>query len=511
MSIDAFLEAGDKREAATSIMLLSRLLEFEGPSAAIEQLNKMLEVIAVNGLIEDALRSSIYHSLALQLYNLRSFSTALEAALESVSLLRGVVGAKKELISSLNLASVLAEKCLDVELSQRLNLEAVGLEEEGSNEKYVLARRIELLFRDFDLVAAEDIRTKAHQTGDSDLIAAIEVATAVSDPGLDSTARLRRLESLVIRLNREKASPEAKYPAMSAIVMVLRRDGKLDRAAIWLRKILADQPINLDARDQLLHVLWASEAWGDAAIFTKEQIDLHGELPGMLFAHGKSLLEAGDLSGALSVFMRALKKVEVDNPLRDTILEFRERALDLGGEILAAAPSINVVKPILREELADAFQEFSNFISGDKRMGFWYRPKPQEDYKWVSHPEKRAQDLFHTFVKARFLHRVSVFEELDTGAGRLDIYLKLDGGLSVIVELKMCGFGYPTSYAVAGEGQIQHYMDNRESHLGYLLVFDSRLNKNKDPLLPDMASSSRTIYEILVDVRPRVSEKKPKR
>lgn len=510
MSIDAFLEAGDKREAATSIMLLSRLLEFEGPVAAIEQLNKMLEVIAANGLMEDALRSSIYHSLAIRLDNLRSFKPALESALESVSLLRGVIGAKKDLIASLSLASILAKKCSDVELSQRLDAEAMLLEEEDSNERYIIARRIHSLFSDFDPVIAEDIRTQAYKSGDSDIVAAIEVATAISDPSLDSTVRLRRLESLVIRLNREKASPEAKYPAMSAIAMVLRKDGKLDRAAIWLRKILTDQPINLDARDELLQVLWESEAWGDAAIFTKEQIDLHGELPGLLFAHGKSLLEAGDVSGSLSIFMRALKKVEDGNPLRDSILELRERALEFGGKISVATPSNDVASPILREELADAFQEFSKFVSSDKRMGFWYRPQAKEDYKWVSHPEKRAQDLFHTFLKARFLHRVSVYEELDTGAGRLDIYLRLDGGLSVIVELKMCGFGYPTNYAAAGEGQIQHYMDNRKSHLGYLLVFDARLTKNKAPLLPNIAASSKTIYEVFVDVRPRVSERSPK-
>lgn len=511
LSVDAFLEAGEKREAATSMKLLSKLLEFEGPFGAIEQLNNMLEVVAINGLMEDALRSSIYHSLALQLFTLRSFQDGLEAALESVSLLRGIAGAKKDLIASLNLASVLAKKCSDKNLSEQLDSEAVSLEESGSAEKFVIARRIHSLFSDFDPAAAQDISIMVNKLGDSELIAAFEVTNAISDPGLNSTARLRKLESVVIRLSREGASPEAKYPAMLAISNVLRGEGKLDRAGIWLRKVLADQPLNLDARDDLMQVLWESEAWGDAAIFSKEQIDLHGSLPGMLWVHGKSQFEAGDLSGALSTFMQALKKVDADHPLRPIILEFREKALEMGANISAVSPSIEIVRPILREELAEAFQEFSNFISGEKRMGFWYRPQPREEYKWVSRPEKRAQDLFHTFLKARFLHRISVYEELDTGAGRLDIYLRLDGGLSVIVELKMCGYGYPSNYAAAGESQIQHYMDNRTSNIGYLLVFDARLDKNKEKLIPDMKGTSKTIYEIFVDVRPRVSEKKPKR
>ncbi|WLG28771.1 tetratricopeptide repeat protein [Pseudomonas lurida] len=511
MSIDAFLEAGDKREAATSIMLLSKLLEFEGAASAIEQLNKMLDIIDANGIIEDTLRSSIYHSLATQLLNLRSFTSALEAALESVKLLEGIVGAKKHLIPALHLASILAEKCLDKKLSEELSSRAISLEEGDTAKKYVLARRIHLLFTEFDARVAKDILSEANQSGNSDLIAACEVAIATSDPSLDTAKRIRKLESLVIRLSREKASPEAKYPAMSAIVTILRQDGKLDRAQIWLRKILSEQPLNLNARDELLQLLWHCEAWGDAAIFTKEQIDLHGELPGLLFAHGKSLLEAGDISGALLTCMQALNKTKKDNPIRETIFELREKALSLGGTIPTHSTTADITKPIIREELLEALNEFANFISADKRMGFWYRPQPKEDYRWVSHPEKRAQDLFHTFLKARFLHRISIYEELDTGAGRLDIYLKLDGGLSVIIELKMCGFGYSSTYAASGEVQIQHYMANRSSHLGYLLVFDARLKQNGSPLIDSLVDSSKTIHEVFVDVRPRVTNVEKKK
>jgi hypothetical protein len=50
-----------------------------------------------------------------------------------------------------------------------------------------------------------------------------------------------------------------------------------------------------------------------------------------------------------------------------------------------------------------------------------------------SHQRKRypavAEDLLHTFLKARFGDRVEIFEEVGTGAGRLDLYVKLEGGL----------------------------------------------------------------------------------
>ena len=73
-------------------------------------------------------------------------------------------------------------------------------------------------------------------------------------------------------------------------------------------------------------------------------------------------------------------------------------------------------------------------------MTFW--TKEANDYQWIERPEKWAQHLLHTFLEARFGDRVDIFEELSTGAGRLDLYVKLIGGLSIILELKMCGFRY---------------------------------------------------------------------
>src|SRR5579871_642647 len=103
-------------------------------------------------------------------------------------------------------------------------------------------------------------------------------------------------------------------------------------------------------------------------------------------------------------------------------------------------------------------------------MTFW--TKKERDYDWIERPENWAQHLLHTALQTRFGERVEIFPELPTGAGRLDLYLKFSGGLAIVVELKMCGFRYSSPYAAAGEEQINHYMDNRKTNLGYLVVFD---------------------------------------
>jgi hypothetical protein len=182
--------------------------------------------------------------------------------------------------------------------------------------------------------------------------------------------------------------------------------------------------------------------------------------------------------------------------------ELRERALELGGTILPPEPPKPAAGAVTRDEFGTALDGFARFVAAEKRMGFWDKPS-DGDYQWIPRPEKRAQDLLHTALKARFEDRIEVFEEIGTGAGRLDLYVKLEGGLSIVVELKMCGFGYSSNYAAAGEEQINHYMDNRKTHLGYLVVFDARLDKLGQRLLSD-ARGPHTIIEKLIDVTPRV-------
>jgi len=118
--------------------------------------------------------------------------------------------------------------------------------------------------------------------------------------------------------------------------------------------------------------------------------------------------------------------------------ELRDKALDLGGRIAAVPPEV-AAGPVSRPEFEAALIEFANFVKAKKRMTFW-RLNEKKERVWTSSPEAYAQTLLHTYMQAKkFNDRVEIFEELDTGAGRLDLYIKLEGGLSIVVELKMCG------------------------------------------------------------------------
>ena len=117
-------------------------------------------------------------------------------------------------------------------------------------------------------------------------------------------------------------------------------------------------------------------------------------------------------------------------------------------------------RPISREELEECLSEFAAFVAGDKRMAFWVSDG-NGGHKWTPSPEGVAKNLVHTALKMRFRARIEVFEEIAAGAGRTDLYLRCQGGLAVIVELKMLGAPYSSTYAFSGQDQVVHYMESK--------------------------------------------------
>jgi tetratricopeptide (TPR) repeat protein len=507
-SADAFLEAGDKVQAAQSLMMVSKLLEHSSAEQALEQIDVVLTFIGRNGLKDKQLLAGLHHAKGNRLRELRNHGAALQSALEAVSLLRGILGLEEQFLSSLHLAQMEAQASCDEVLAGVLNEEAKELEIRSENNYFLLSRRIGELLQNYSSEAAEQLLSEARALRRLELMTSVRTIAAIARPDLEATARLQELEDVLSELRSGSTDESATEPVLLAISHVLTAEGEYERAAVWLRRLLAINPFQLDARDKLLALLWKNEEWGDAATLLAAQLRLHGEQPGLLFAYGKSLLNSGDASGALGSLQKCLNHPEVPEDVRTAAVELRERALNLGAQPTSAARPLTPEGPVLREEVADALRDFARFVSADKRMVFWVPPDKDKDYTWVERPERRAQDLLHTFLKARFQHRVSVYEEISAGAGRLDILLRVEGGMSVVIELKMCGFGYPSTYAASGAEQIRHYMESRSVRLGYLVIMDARLNDCEIPLLQPSSDPVNTVSEVSVNVRPRVSSKK---
>ena len=333
----------------------------------------------------------------------------------------------------------------------------------------------------------------------------IQTAQAVFDPSLGDTKRLSILESTITELRQHGIGDDAIGPMRLALADQLIKMGELKRAEPRLREILAANPIEKGTRAKLIDVLWKLEKWGDAATFIRKQIALWGELPGLYFALGKSLLRSGNLSEAVTVLNQSANLAGVGAGLKAEALKLREEAIQLGGTIQHPQPTKASSWLATLDDFESAVSEFCAFVSADKRMSFW--KLVDNKHEWISKPERHAQHLLHTYLKGRFGDKINVFEEIAAGAGRLDIYVQLSGGLALVVELKMCGSGYSSTYAAAGEDQLIHYLQNRQTALGNLLVFDARLNDFGNKILDGRPADQFTVKELICDVRPRISRK----
>jgi tetratricopeptide (TPR) repeat protein len=504
-SADAFLQAGEKKEAAKSLVRLSDCLAFGQPEDAVRALDEMFALAAEKGLDERDLGSAARHIRAIRLAELGRHPEAFDDAMAAVKLRRGILGLETQLANSLYLASMEAEHLGRSEEAQKLEDEADALSQSNPEPQHRFAVEVATLFSSFDKAKAEDLSKRAEASGAVEIVAAVRVATAELDSTLDEAARIGLLERTLDDLDAADVHDRAKEPTRLALAMRLGRLGQEGRAESWYRKILAANPSNFPVRDRLIQCLWNQKKWGEAAELLSGEINRFGKDPSLLFARGKSLVEAGAFTTAIPLLTESMALTD-DPQLKELSRAMRDRALESGGTLPLPQPIPTPANPITYEALESALADFSKFIAADKRMAFW-TSIGNNDHKWVEHPERRGKDFLHTFLKARFQDRMDVFEEIGAGAGRIDLYLKLANGLSAVLELKMCGKTYSSTYAASGEEQIVHYLENRETSRGYLVVFDARMDDFGKALLGAPVCGKFTIGERFIDVRPRVKQK----
>ncbi|SMR82256.1 hypothetical protein SAMN04488030_2603 [Aliiroseovarius halocynthiae] len=502
-AIDAFLEAGDKNGAIDTSEKLAKLLAKSSAGEAFDQFDRMLELCSNHGALDEEITATVHYAKAKRLLDAGRHHECQSSALEAARIRRGLHGAEEGLISSLHLAAIAANFCGDDETKEKCVDEAAELERMTGSRHFAFGRRITSLMESFDRSEADALIGEARESGDTELIAASETAAVLGDSKLSNVDKLARFEALHTELEKLRTKTETLKPIRMGVAVCFKELDDFENAARWFRKILDDNPLDVQAATSLVDALWKADQWGDAATELAEQIARFGEQPGYVFAYGRSLFEAGDLSGAVQALTKSMKLASTESDIHQTATELRERALQLGGVMPSKPIDLSPPSHVTLEQVDAALREFGNFVSSAKRMEFWRRKKKEKGHNWVQNPERFGQTLLHTFLKARFLHSVQIFEELNVGAGRLDVLAQFAGGLRVIIELKICGGGYSTTYAQSGDQQIQHYMENEGVHIGFLMTFDGRIRK-KGELLVANTGSHHTIREVLIDMRSTV-------
>lgn len=155
----------------------------------------------------------------------------------------------------------------------------------------------------------------------------------------------------------------------------------------------------------------------------------------------------------------------------------------------------------LSNEITNCLADFAQYIQSELRMSFWGKNINSKKRKWKARPEQHAKNLLQTFLNGRYGKNLYVFEELKSGAGKIDIFIVSPTNEKAVLELKMCGHGYSSTYAISGDIQLIHYMKHKQTEIGFLVIFDSRIRdfgKNFE------SEPTTQIETIIIDVRPKV-------
>lgn len=498
-SADAFLQAGDKYQAGASLLRMADCLMTEAPVKALEALDQMFVLVEQESITNRDLRAAVHHARANRLLTLRNAALALKDAEQAIALRRELHGSEERLASSLHVAAAALSILDRKDEARALSDEASALLGTNETNRAVLAEQAISLFQNFDNDIANKLEQDARRKNSWEVVSAVVAARALHDPSLAPERRLSLLEGLISELRSVNAPSTMMEVPRQAIAELLTRMQKFDRAFGWWQALAQDLPWNDNVLRNFLNCCTELQKWPEAEKILRGLLALRGELPGIKFLLGRVILSAGRPSEALTILHEASKLAEPDSDLLRNIFDWQRKAMDAGANIVASKPPPPATE-VSRQELEAALDEFAFQVSAQHRMKFWRKKGNKRE--WIERPEALAQTQLHIFLSAKFGDRIAVFDEIFAGAGRLDLYLQLAGGTATVIELKMCGGRYSSTYAAAGEEQILHYMENCRTNLGYLIAFDARFQKFGTSILTKRAPDAHTVFEKFVDVRP---------
>lgn len=512
MAADAFLLGGDKSMYASSKAIQAEYTKITDPIKAIGLLEEAINVLNADDPLQKDKIASLTLSKAMIYHLCGQNEAALKEAKDSIMLRDGTnqFGNESKTIASLN-AAMLFEETIQFDensLKDKYESRIYDLEQimfDDDKPSYKLRKKLSNALTNKDLAELEEIKQEVLEQDDIEIIVSYWMALVIIKPNANLHNKIELTEKAWFEASKPKVSNELRASVCSLFGEIYKDNGMDDKALEWYDKALHLNPFFWTSRQNYAALLWKNHKWKDAVIFFEEQKKRFGELPSILFAYGKSLFEAGELNKAIPILRLAQKK----NPEAEYIRECLEKAIDQLGEDIQLIPLTPNVSSstdnITIDMLEQCLHDYIKFIQNDKRMTFWKYDPLLKKHKWVSSPEKHGQNLLHTFIKSRFGGNIEAIEEVSAGAGRLDIYLRFQNGLKTIIELKICGgVGYSEGYALEGIEQLNHYLENKQVYLGYLVVFDGRTRDYGKGIEPHYSYKKFTIRSYVVDVRPGV-------
>ena len=450
IAADAFLQSGQRIEASKSIYAMADFKEGSNLEIAFNLIEEADSLLSSSSLNSQVMRAASHCKKARILSKLKSHQSASSEIMKAIELYDSLIGCEDELFSSLSLASEIYQSLNDLKELEVLESRKEELKPFLRDKVYQLEVRFVDLAKSGDTQLLTSLLKEFEEQENKNLQIIFHVFNAINNPSFSDEDQLEAIDRAISIIESDKFSNELwSMVCLSAASIYLKQC--LDNKAIkWYQETLKYDSLNFIAIQNLAALFQKNQMWIELSCFFKKQREQFGDNAVLLFWYGKALLKLGDANKAAPILAKSFilaQECELDNI--KYIEEARNEALASATELEheLTTPLITPRTRVSRRNFETQLDAFTQFLQSDKRMTFWNFDRDKRKHKWISQPEQHAQNLLHTYIKAYFEDQVDVFEEVNTGAGRIDIFLKFSNNLSTIVELKMCGFGYSMNYA----------------------------------------------------------------
>ncbi len=500
---DKFIEAGNKKEAIKDLVFLSRMQEVENPDKAIELIDTAISLYDGEQNLDKEYAASLYHGKSSYLFSINKYEPALENAEIACNLRENLFGIEHEKLSSYYLAKSLCEKLKLTEKISYYNDKIEVIKPRIQSEEFQLQQYL------------MDCNLKKEKV-ENGLLKNIEKSnylylkfSAYIFNGLNDLysfeEKIEWLDKAKVIINDNDFNNQHYSLLYFTFAEIYRLNSDIDEAVKNYENSLVYNPFYYQAIQNCGAILWQNKKWEKSKDFFQKQIDKLGESPTLCYALGRSFFELKNYQDAFTNFMKAkkneVKGVDISRYINLCIDNDSNIKLDKG------KPEIfQIEAPISIESFKQTLEQFAKTVSSNSRMHFWANKSGA--YKWASNPEERGKHLLITALETKYgKESIDIIEERTAGAGLIDLYVILRGGLKIVIELKICGgSGYSLSYALSGEDQLIHYLKQVNTNLGFLIVFDGRIRDSGKGFKAIQTIGNVTIFTTGIDMNPKIEK-----
>lgn len=506
---DIALEEGDIKEAVALKMNLVDKLMCIDISKAITIIESLEQLCKTNNINDALILAKILFNKASYLFSIKDYTQSLiavEKAIDSISNIAGnnINDSRYSYYSlALQLVQIMDNKDKINTYVERLEELKGNIKNKDFSEQLNIPQLIkDKKYDNLNLLKDNHLENKNYYA-----VFLINIALAISED-TDFSEKISLLDETVTFIDKIPLRETDKALLYHLYANTFLKENLYDKFIEYAKKSLNINPYNLELRHNYIVVLTQENRWSEVENFCEECISKFGELPNIMFLYAKSICaqnaNSEKLGTAISILANIIPKLDDDakNEANQLLIEQTRKGIIPNNKFYQKEYNKNFV--ITLSDFEIAIDDFKKNIEEKVRMSFWKRDENSDDkHTYVENPETMAKTNFISFFYSRFGDNIRIIDECTAGAGFVDVYL-IFSTFTIVVELKMCGHNYSSNYALSGKEQLKHYLENSDSRLGYLLVFDSRVRDINKYLNETIDGKNYTIITKAIDIRPQV-------